>query len=46
LGIDTEGKDLLAKIEKGAIKIVIMMHNNPFGQDEERRKKFMGRLKI
>jgi len=44
LGIDPEGKELLAKIEKGAIKVVIMMHNNPFGQDEERAKKVYGKV--
>lgn len=45
LGIDTEGKDLLERIEKGAFKAVIVMHNNPFGQDEERAKKVYGKVK-
>ncbi|HJT24459.1 MAG TPA: 2Fe-2S iron-sulfur cluster-binding protein [bacterium] len=45
LGIDTEGKDLLARIEKGDFKVVIMMHNNPFGQDEERAKKVYAKVK-
>jgi len=31
-------KDLLAKIEKGAIKIVIMMHNNPLAGRGEAKK--------
>ena len=44
LGIDSDGKELLAKIEKGAIKVVLMMHNNPFGQDEERAKKVYGKV--
>ena len=44
LGIDTEGKDLLARIEKGDFKIVIMMHNNPHGQDEARAKKVFGKV--
>lgn len=45
LGIDTEGKDLLSRIEKGEFKAVIMMHNNPYGQDEERAKKIYGKVK-
>jgi NADH-quinone oxidoreductase subunit G len=45
LGIDTEGEELLSKIEKGAFKVVIVMHNNPFGQDEERAKKVFGKVK-
>lgn len=44
LGIDSEGKDLLARIEKGAFKIVIVMHNNPFGQDEVRAQKVYGKV--
>jgi NADH-quinone oxidoreductase subunit G len=44
LGIDTEGEELLARIEKGAFKIVIVMHNNPFGQDEKRAKKVYGKV--
>jgi NADH-quinone oxidoreductase subunit G len=45
LGIDPEGKELLAGIEKGNFKVVLMMHNNPFGQDEERAKKVYGKVK-
>ncbi len=45
LGIDTEGKDLLERIEKGEFKIVILAHSNPFGQDEERAKKIYGKVK-
>ena len=45
LDIDTEGKDLLERIEKGQFKVVIVMHNNPFGQDEERAKKVYGKVK-
>jgi NADH-quinone oxidoreductase subunit G len=45
LGIDTEGKDLLARMEKGDFKVVIVMHNNPYGQDEERAKKVYGKVK-
>jgi NADH-quinone oxidoreductase subunit G len=45
LGIDTEGKDLLGRIEKGEFKIVILAHSNPFGQDEERAKKIYGKVK-
>ncbi len=45
LGINTEGEELLAKIEKGAFKVVLVMHNNPFGQDEERAKKVFGKIK-
>jgi NADH-quinone oxidoreductase subunit G len=45
LGIDTEGTDLLARIEKGEFKMVIVMHNNPFGQDEERAKRVYGKVK-
>jgi len=45
LGIDTEGIDLLARIEKGEFKVVIIMHNNPFGQDEARAEKVYGNVK-
>lgn len=45
LGIDTVGEELLAKIEKGVFKVVIVMHNNPFGQDEARAKKVYGKVK-
>jgi NADH-quinone oxidoreductase subunit G len=45
LGIDTEGEELLARIEKGAFKVVLMMHNNPFGQDEARAQKVYGKVK-
>ena len=45
LGIDTEGTDLLSRIEKGDFKAVIVMHNNPFGQDEARAKKVYGKAK-
>jgi NADH-quinone oxidoreductase subunit G len=45
LGIDTEGKDLLSRIEKGEFKAVIVMHNNPFGQDETRARKVYGKVK-
>jgi NADH-quinone oxidoreductase subunit G len=45
LGIDTAGTELLSKIEKGAFKIVIMMHNDPFCQDEKRAKKVYGKAK-
>jgi NADH-quinone oxidoreductase subunit G len=45
LGIDTEGADLLARIEKGEFKAVIVMHNNPFGQDESRAQKVYGKVK-
>jgi NADH-quinone oxidoreductase subunit G len=45
LGIDTEGEELLARIEKGAFKVVLVMHNNPFGQDEARAQKVYGKVK-
>jgi NADH-quinone oxidoreductase subunit G len=45
LEIDTEGNDLLARIEKGEFKAVIIMHNNPFGQDEARAEKVYGKVK-
>jgi NADH-quinone oxidoreductase subunit G len=45
LGFDTEGKDLLARIEKGDFKVVLMVHNNPFGQDEARAQKIYGNVK-
>jgi NADH-quinone oxidoreductase subunit G len=45
LGIDTEGADLLSRIEKGDFKAVIVMHNNPYGQDEARAKKVYGKVK-
>jgi NADH-quinone oxidoreductase subunit G len=45
LGIDTEGTDLLSRIEKGDFKVVLIMHNNPFGQDEEKAKKVYGKVK-
>jgi predicted molibdopterin-dependent oxidoreductase YjgC len=45
LGIDTEGTDLLSRIEKGDFKAVIVMHNNPYGQDEQRAKKVYGKVK-
>jgi NADH dehydrogenase/NADH:ubiquinone oxidoreductase subunit G len=45
LGIDTEGDELLARIEKGEFKVVLMMHNNPFGQDEARAQKVYGNVK-
>lgn len=45
LGFDREGKDLLSRIEKGEFKVVLMAHNNPFGQDEERAKKVFGKVK-
>ncbi len=45
LEIDTEGNDLLARIEKGEFKVVIIMHNNPFGQDETRAEKVYGKVK-
>jgi len=45
LGFDTEGKDLLSRIEKGEFKVVLIAHNNPFGQDEERAKKVFAKVK-
>jgi NADH-quinone oxidoreductase subunit G len=45
LGLDTEGKDLLARIEKGEFKVVLMLHNNPFGQDQEKAKKVYAKVK-
>ena len=45
LGLDTDGKDLFARMEKGEFKLVLMMHNNPFGQDEERAKKVYSKVK-
>ncbi len=45
LGIDTDGTDLLSRIEKGEFNVVILMHNNPFGQDEDRAKKIYGKVK-
>ncbi len=44
LGIDRDGTDLLSRIEKGDFKVVIIMHNNPFGQDEARAKKIYGKV--
>ncbi len=44
LGFDTEGKDLLARMEKGEFKIVLMMHNNPFGHDEALAQKVYGKV--
>jgi NADH-quinone oxidoreductase subunit G len=44
LGIDGEGTELLSRIEKGAFKVVLVMHNNPFGQDETRAKKIYGKV--
>jgi predicted molibdopterin-dependent oxidoreductase YjgC len=44
LGIDPKGEELLSRIEKGDFKAVIVMHNNPFGQDEERAKKIYGKV--
>ena len=45
LGIDPEEKDLLKRIEKGEIKLVFLMHNNPFGHDMERAEKVYGKVK-
>lgn len=45
LGIDAEGKDLFSRMEKGEFKAVLVIHNNPFGQDEERAKKIYGKVK-
>jgi len=45
LGIDPDGTDLLARIEKGDIKVVLMMHNNPFGQDEARANQVYDKVK-
>ncbi len=45
LGIDTEGAGLLSRIEKGEFKAVIVMHNNPFGQDEARARRVYGKVK-
>lgn len=45
LGFDTEAKDLLARIEKGEFKVVIISHNNPFGQDEVLAAKIYGKVK-
>src|SRR5579859_4349254 len=45
LGIPTDDKDFWDKMEKGVFKAVIVMNQNPFGQDEERAKRYFGKVK-
>ena len=45
LGIPTEDAAFWEKMEKGAFKAVIVMNNNPFGQDEEKAKKLYSKVK-
>ncbi len=45
LGIPTDSKDFWDKMEKGAFKAVIVMSQNPFGQDEGRARKTYGKVK-
>ncbi len=45
LGIPTGAEGLLERIEKGAFKAVIVMHQNPFGEDPERAKRVYGKVK-
>ena len=45
LGIPTQAEALLEKIEKGVFKAVIVMHQDPFGQDPEKAKKIYGKVK-
>lgn len=45
LGIPPDDKAFWDRMEKGAFKAVIVMNQNPFGQDEERAKKYYGKVK-
>jgi NADH-quinone oxidoreductase subunit G len=45
LGIGTNAEALLDRIEKGVFKVVIVMHQDPFGQDLERAKRVFGKVK-
>jgi NADH-quinone oxidoreductase subunit G len=45
LGIPTDAEALLQKIEKGAFKAVIVMEQDPFGEDPERAKRVYGKVK-
>jgi NADH-quinone oxidoreductase subunit G len=45
LGITTKAETLLEKIEKGAFKAVIVMEQDPFGENPEQAKKVYGKVK-
>ncbi len=45
LGIPTQAENLLERIERGAFKAVILMHQDPFGQDPDRAKKVYAKVK-
>ncbi len=46
LGIPPDDQGFWDRMEKGAFKAVIVMNQDPFGQDEERAKKAYGRVKV
>jgi NADH-quinone oxidoreductase subunit G len=46
LGIPTRAESLLEKIEVGAFKAVLVMHQDPFGQDPDLARKVYGKVKV
>jgi NADH-quinone oxidoreductase subunit G len=45
LGISQGGKDFWDRMEKGAFKAVLVMNQNPYGQDGEKAERYYGKAK-